>query len=73
MDQNKLKYDLAMVYAKTKLEEYLKTDYAETAKSLGVPEWHLEVKELEKAFTRAYSQFNSWGDNHISLSIQNLG
>ena len=72
MDQNKLKYDLALAYAKTKLEAYLKTDFTEEAKLQGRPEWQLEVEHLEQAFVQAFSQFNSWNEEHIILSIQNL-
>lgn len=56
MDNEKLACDLALLFAKTRLERNIDNKaISDSAKSIGCCEWELEIKQLKDDFIHAYN------------------
>lgn len=69
VDVSKLAYDLALIYAKTKFEEVLKTD-PEYFLCLPAPEEIEEAEFLEKKFLQAYGYYMGHEPGDLERSFQ---
>ena len=55
LDTNKLSYDLALIYAKSKFDEYLRN--SDTEIDTGFPVYYSEADILMKLFSDAYNEY----------------